>query len=483
MDFNEQYRLLNEHVSKYKDIWDYVLSRNEARLDKYSSDSSYVITPISEVLLRTHQLYQKKNFSISHEMWSSTTAKNRIEIYHDIEELVNNICYNKASRLANNLIMITATRSAQLFEMAKSHPNFNKDLSLALQTQKNHKIAVITLIDTNTTIIFSNKYNIEDVQTYYSIVPIVYPKEDLPTELIESFLALYNKDYQKICDNLNIIFKDINISEIKLKILEEELTTLFKNVNDTSALDTSIRDLEAQLRTQYDLIARTITIIQQKQAQRLILLNIDKNEIVKTVIEYLQNNKLIDNFYITNNRLCIVVKTPIYFVDEEYLTKLFETPKSYIHNFESDAKALLKEAFIDKKIKLIVKAILDINIAAIGSYNGNIRGFADILRAKPMSITDGYTDAIPQPHLVHYNCFGGNETHILKAAQNKDYIGVIAQGIAACQNLNFGDTSVCSSFLNDITRNCTNAKFILDEETNEQITYSEWKQRRNNETN
>lgn len=481
MDFNEQYRFLKEQVPKYEDIWNYVLLRNESRLDEFASDSYDIIAPISEVLLRTHQLYQKKNFLISHEIWSSTEVKNRIEKYPDIEELIKDICDNGSNELANNLIMITATRSTQIFEMAKSHPNFNKDLSLALQTQQNHKIAVIVLSN-EVTIIFSNKRNIEDMQTYYSMIPIVYPKEGLPTELIESFLALYNKNYQKICDNLNIIFEGIDISEIKLKVLEENLAMLFKNMNNTSALDENIRNLEAQLRNEYDFIASTITTIQQKQAQKLILLNTDTSEIVKIVMEYLQNNKLIDNFDIANNKLRVVVKTPIYFVNEEFLTKLFETSKSYIHDFESDARALLKEAFINKKIKLIVKAILDIDIAAIGSYNGNIRTFLDILHVKPLANVDGYTDALPHPHLVYHNCFGGNETHILKAAQNKDYIGLIAQSIAACQNLNFGDSVVCSRFLNDITRNFPNTKFILDEETNKQITYSEWRQWNNNET-
>mgnify|MGYP006870518665 CR=1 FL=1 len=44
-------------------------------------------------------------------------------------------------------------------------------------------------------------------------------------------------------------YRELMKTDLDLKILEEELTTLFKNVNDTSALDTSIRDLEAQLRT------------------------------------------------------------------------------------------------------------------------------------------------------------------------------------------------------------------------------------------
>ena len=101
----------------------------------------------------------------------------------------------------------------------------------------------------------------------------------------------------------------------------------------------------------------------------------------------------------------------------------------------------------------MVKATLAINIISLGNYNGRrLNQFRDMIRVLSLSTqAASFLDALPQPHLVYHNCFGGNETHILKAAQNKDYIGVIAQGIAACQNINFGDQTVCTRFLSDIT--------------------------------
>jgi len=484
MDFIEQYRLLNEHVPKYKDVWDYVLSKNNLTLYEYSSEGYDMLAPISQVLFRLHQTYQKKHFTIINYVWSMNTTKNKIEAFPNIEDLVRNILGPDQAQFTNQLYIITAARSTQIFELAKTHPNFNKDLSLALQIEKNHKIAVIVLPN-NITVIFTNKQNISDMQTYYSIVPIVYPKEDLPTELIDSFLALYNKDYQKIYTNLNILFEDIDVSQIKLEILERDLTALFRNTNKTEALENEINNLKRQLEDYYNEIARILSNIQYKEMQKLVILNTDSSEIIKTIISYLQNNKLVERFKVKDGRLNVTVRTPIYFADEEYLNKLFDTSRSYIHGYESDTHKLLKEAFIDKKVKLIVKATLAINIAALGTYNGGrFNQFRDMIHALSISAQEtSFLDALPQPHLVHHNCFGANETHILKAAQNGDYIGVIAQGIAACQSINFGDQTVCTRFLNDITKNFPNTKFILDEETNEQITYSEWKQRKNNETN
>ncbi len=484
MDFIEQYRLLNEHVPKYKDVWDYVLSKNNLTLYEYSSESFDLLAPVSQVLFRLHQTYQKKHFTIINYVWSMNTTKNKIEAYPNIEDLVRNILGPDQAQFTNQLYIINAARNAQIFEMAKTHPNFNKDLSLALQIEKNHKIAVIVLPN-EITVIFTNKQNINDIQTYYSIVPIVYPKEDLPPELIDSFLALYNKDYQKIYVNLNILFEDIDVSQIKLEILERDLTTLFRNTYKTQALENEINNLKRQLEDYYSAIAQMLSDIQYREMQKLIILSTDPSETIKTIISYLQNNKLVESFEVKEGRLNVTVRTPIYFADEEYLNKLFDTPRSYIHDYEHDAHKLLKEAFIDKKIKLIVKATLAINIAALGTYNGGrLNQFRDMIRALSISSQgELFLNALPQPHLVHHNCFGGNETHILKAAQNKDYIGVIAQGIAACQSINFGDHAVCTRFLNDITRRFPNTKFILDEETNEYLTYSEWKQRRSNETN
>lgn len=484
MDFIEQYRLLNEHVPKYKDIWDYVLSKNELNLYEYSSESYDLIAPVSQVLFRLHYSYQKKHFKIINYVWSMSTTKNKIEAFPNIEDLVRVILGPEQAQSVNQLYIINAARNAQIFEMAKTHPNFNKDLSLALQIEKNHKIAVIVLPN-DITVIFTNKQNISDIQTYYSIVPIVYPKENLPPELIDSFLALYNKDYQRIFDNLNILFKDIDVTQIKLEILERDLTKLFRNTYKTQALENEINNFKRQLEDYYSAITQILSDIQYREMQKLIILNTDPSETIKTIISYLQNNKLVENFEVKDGRLNVTVRTPIYFVDEEYLNKLFDTPRSYIHDYEQDTHKLFKEAFIDEKVKLIVKATLAINIAALGTYNGGrFNTFRDMIRVLPLSSQGAsFLNALPQPHLVHHNCFGGNETHILKAAQNKDYIGIIAQGIAACQNLNFGDQAVCTRFLTDITRNFPNTKFILDEETNEYLTYNEWKQRRSNETN
>lgn len=483
MDFNEQYRLLNEHVPKYKDVWDYVLSRNELNLYENSSEGYDIIAPVSKVLFRLHQSYQKKHFTIVNHVWSMSTTKTKIEVFPNIEDLVGDIHEHDQKQSTNKLRIITAARNAQIFEMAKTHPNFNKDLSLALQTEQNHRIAVIVLPD-EVTVIFTNKQNISDMQTYYSIVPIVYPKEDLPSELIDSFLALYNKDYQKIYVNLNILFENIDISQIKLEVLERNLTTLFKYTNNTEAIENEINRLKTNLEGYYNEITRMLSDIQYKEMQRLMILNTDSSEIIKTIISYLQNNKLVERIEVKDGRLNVTVRTPIYFADEEYLNKLFDTSRSYVHDYEYDAHKLLKEAFIDKKVKLIVKATLGINITTLGTYNGGrLNQFRDLIRVLSSSTQgESFLNALPQPHLVYHNCFGGNETHILKAAQNRDYIGVIAQGIAACQNINFGDQTVCTRFLSDITRNFTNTKFILDEETNEYLTYREWKQRRSNET-
>ena len=82
--------------------------------------------------------------------------------------------------------------------------------------------------------------------------------------------------------------------------------------------------------------------------------------------------------------------------------------------------------------------------------------------------------SVPQPHIVNYRCYGGNENHILKAIQNNDLIAFIAQTIAACQNLNFGDTGVIQNLFKMLTMDYPNVQCMINNETNELLSYKQW---------
>ena len=116
----------------------------------------------------------------------------------------------------------------------------------------------------------------------------------------------------------------------------------------------------------------------------------------------------------------------------------------------------------------------------LNKLNGNLIGtnayrIEDILRPQTYTTTGVPKDAIPQPHLSYYNCYGGNKTHMTLAIKNNDIIGFIAQLIASCQNLNFGDTTVMNRFFKDLLSYGVNSKCIINNETNESISFKEYR--------
>lgn len=481
MYFDEQQDVLNQ-IPKYTDIQNYVFKTDS--INAYSDTGDTILFPVPKVLLQLYQQHTGIKFKIEFKKWTLGTTKNLIEEYSNINEIISSVFYTEENNI-NKLYVVHVTRGSELFEMAKNHEKFDKNIGLALQMEQNHKIAVIK-VNESTTVVFTNKYDTLEMQAYYSIVPIVFSKEKLPEKLIKSFLELYNKNYSQIIDNIYILFKDIDVTEIKMKHLKTNLTTLFKNPNKINQIENDIKSLNQTLNSYYDEITRILANIKDKELRKLILIGQDFEQVTLELIEYMSTNKFITDIDIQGNELHVTVKTPLYFADEKFIQKLFDTPKSYINEKSKEVKALIKEVFLDKKSIIIVKCKIVININSIANINTGTRmdGIRSIIYATHLYPNQFFTDSVPQPHLVYYNCFGANETHLLKTVQNNDIIGLIAQAIASCQNINFGDSAVSNKFINDIETNYANKKFIYDEEIKEQISYNEWKKRRfPNETN
>lgn len=480
MDYNQQKEALIRRVPKYNDILQHIFLRSGLDISEYSEPSSYLCTPITKTLLRTYQHYNKSNFLLQHMRWSQTMTSNLLIDYNnDLQRIMDAKLNLDLDPNYKKIYICQVTRNAAIFELAKEHEKYDKNLSLALQTEQQHKIAVMPLNE-KVVVILTNKFDVLDIQAYYSIIPIVFSKENLPEKLIDSFLNLFELDYDKIILNLNEIFETIDVATLKTEVIRNDLKNLLQRAVNTATYDATIRRLSNDLRDYYNDIANILADIKATELKKLMLLSVDHTETVDELIEYMTVNKFIKDFTVANTMLYVEITSPLLFIDEEYLKRLFETPRSYINALDPAMRLLFKEAFIDKKIELWTKAMIGINIANLGLITAGQRSsFINIISAAPMDrITSGLYDTVPQPHIMHFSCFGGNEIHMLKAIETSDFVALIAQGIAAVQNLNFGDTIVCNRFARDIKEAYPNSTFILDKETNTRINYNEWKDRR-----
>lgn len=477
MNSNEQLDFLNKNIPDYTDILNMVF-RQKYYVNTYSNSSDDPVFPITRALLYTYAKYMNIGTEIIHTKWGFTHITDLLQKHDSFDKIIKNEL-NMAND-ANRLYILQITRGYDIFELAKKYEGYISNASLALQLDQTHKIAVVKMHE-KCTVILTNKYNVEEVQSFFSIIPIVFAKENMPKELINAFLALSEYDYETIVKTLATLYKDIDISELRKNILREMFKNSFSSERQIRNVQTTIDSRKSTLRDYYNSITDYIKQIKELELKMLMLKGIDTSKMVEEIIQYLTTNKYISSISkADSNTLRIVIESPIYFFDEKQLEIILKTKQSYADtiNARTDNKIIdfLKEAFLEKKYKVWTKTIMNVrtnylNDMLSGQQRHNVY---DILNVQHSSINP--VDVYPQPHLTYHSCFGGNEIHIHKALEVSDLIGFFAQTIASCQNINFGDSTVGTEFLKDIASNYTEQKAIEVVETGKRISYKEWKE-------
>ena len=125
------------------------------------------------------------------------------------------------------------------------------------------------------------------------------------------------------------------------------------------------------------------------------------------------------------------------------------TVKSLCKNFDPDVAEMvlsndrwlethpllagLKDCFLTDEARLIFTTDF---IMSSDSYSNN-----------RSSVT---AEALPNPHINRYNCFGDNAPHISKALSTSNYIQALQTIIEATKNINFNDSTVMSGLEQDL---------------------------------
>ena len=149
------------------------------------------------------------------------------------------------------------------------------------------------------------------------------------------------------------------------------------------------------------------------------------------------------------------------YFDKDLAERVINNPNSIAYKYNGcsytneDAtrrvKALLTEIFIKENAKIRTCAAYSISLN--GNYDAR-PGYEfddDISRSNT-----------PNPHIQHYSCMGSYSPLINELLQNKNYIGAIEQCAASCRSLNFGDSTVMSSFMKELFYGITSGAFSND---------------------
>lgn len=349
-----------------------------------------------------------------------------------------------------------------------------KPVSLGLQQDRNHKIRVYKDTFTpNTLTIVTNLYNWELTQQIIAILPQLFQIE-IPENLKGMFLAFGVHQYEHWFKLWSEWLTSLNLlEEIKNKAIANFLNKT-KNATQTNLNRRITSCKQAIAYSEKDLIIhyKELDTAQTNLRHYLADPDIDAN----TLINFLKSNKAIRNITaIDSDKLILEIQSPIAYYDVELLKSYYKNSNSIITS-KNKLAAVFDEIFLKQNYTMITEC------------NAYISLESDRIRR---ASKDNYLthELFKQPHIVEYDCWGQNGNYITKALIAGDHISAISQAIAATQNLNFGDTTVLSYFVEYINRHW-DLKSIQDNETKEMVSCKQiWdlinpeREKRTNENN
>lgn len=139
------------------------------------------------------------------------------------------------------------------------------------------------------------------------------------------------------------------------------------------------------------------------------------------------------------------------FFDREEFLRVYNNESSNIGCAPKDIRDILYAIFGLEKNKGLFRVESMFRLVNLSSLNV-MRG----MRSCRHNLTH-----LPHPHLVNYGCLGGNSKYINRYMQQGNWDMAIEQSIAATKNINFGDTTVIGSFLNNIRNSMDSCKCIV----------------------
>ena len=281
--------------------------------------------------------------------------------------------------------------------------------------------------------------------------------------LLLSFISLYypslfkeqpmkEEDYN-IVKSLSKTDKTFFFGEIKKAVKEYEAE--FRHIQLSILLAQMHETVVAQALNEVDTQRSNIRDIERRYAQAIAQLKDlivryeglkateNHDQVEKDLIEYLTDNKFVNNIRIENNCLYFDVAANLtnynenawrifsdrgHIYDGEYHADLLPVFKS-----RENRKLLLDNIFSEDP-KIIVKMCgnyrLDMRDCSVHCY-----GDYDYICADPM-----YKSYIPNPHIKNYECLGGYKDKVSKALFERNFIAAIELCIASTGSVNIEET-------------------------------------------
>lgn len=300
----------------------------------------------------------------------------------------------------------------------------------------------------------------ESIHLVQSVIPRLYPevfKEKPLTELeLQLLKALSKKDgYILYNETISKMAEAYDFREMQIN---KELTGFEIDFEREKirAIDSRIRDVEYQIRSFETEISKLIRdrrgMLQEKIGIELFQKENDSNGLRDLFL----STKSLELAKVENHNVCYYVNGYISVWDEALMESLVTNKRSIFYRntdsgnteikSKSDREKLLTAILVDRKLKIRAKTGYTLKTGDqiyIDSYN-----------AMPDT-----SSRISNPHIVGYDCLGGNRDVVRECLSKGDYVGAIIQTTYSATQISAEDTTVMDYFVDQLF-NKTDVRFV-----------------------
>lgn len=273
------------------------------------------------------------------------------------------------------------------------------------------------------------------------------------------FQAINKKDFGKFTELIDKLCESIDFKSIATKKALFGWTTAFKK-DQIRILEERIISEKSMIQRKEEELARYYNELSDSllKCKALVLVETGSDY---DLCEYFDSRKQIGVHSVNamsgggKSLQYYIVETLDYYDKDEFIEQYKNTSSTFNLNATPEIKEIFKAIFIEQKGKFRVDCVFKLD---------NLSSLTVVRGARPNGTS--YKN-LPHPHLVNYGCLGANQTPINKFMLNGDWELALDQTIAAAKNINFGDSTVLRSFIEDIESKYTGCRCIITEDGKE----------------
>ena len=358
-------------------------------------------------------------------------------------------------------------------EFLKKYPDFILLKKVTDFYKKDFKIYCFIRPSDKKVYISCDLKNVEDFHKLQCCIPVILPwyfnKNKLSEEETEFIKIIQSKDLNAYNEWLSNFVRNN-------EFIANTISTMLVNVGNyaftsrKNSLQSNITAYQRDVNYYYEEISSRLKDIERFKDE---LFGLEKriNEGLAEDydwIEFLNSNKSVEVYNVTDSTIFYYVKTFIDYFDADFAETMIKNYNSLLYryagcdydtNLNSDMKLLYKEVFIKQSMK--------INVIADWYIDFKVNKLA--ARSHPNDIIISYMNYIgthmPNPHLNYHACLGNYKDILFGLTKDGKYLECFNVCIASTQSLNFGDSVVIREFARDLFADYSNnsKKYIVNE--------------------